>query len=85
MSEKLTLRMERAVIQRAKRYARARGKSVSRLVADYFALLEPTSPQPPSVEETERLPPVTRSLLGSLSGADLDESDYRRHLEEKHG
>lgn len=84
MSTKLTLRMEKALIDRAKRYARARGKSVSRLVADYFALLRTTPPQPPGVEEAEPLPPITRSLLGSLSGADLDEADYRRHVEEKH-
>lgn len=84
MSTKLTLRMESALIERAKRYARARGKSVSRLVADYFALLRTTPGEPPTVEETERLPLITRSLLGSLSGAELDEADYRRHLEEKH-
>ena len=83
MSTKLTLRMEKALIERAKRYARARGKSVSRLVADYFALLDTSPGVPPAVEE-ERLPPISRSLLGSLSGAELDEADYHRHLEEKH-
>lgn len=84
MNTKLTLRMEKALIERAKCYARMRGKSVSRLVADYFALLRTDAHEPPGVEE-EQLPAITRSLLGSLSGADLDEADYHRHLEEKHG
>ncbi len=40
MQKKLTLRMEKQVIDYAKRYAGERGLSVSRLVADYFKGLE---------------------------------------------
>ncbi len=83
MSTKLTLRMERRLIQRAKRYARARGTSVSRLVAGFFALLGGKRSPDHEAEEAE-LPPVTRSLLGSLGGIELDEEDYRRYLEERH-
>ncbi len=83
MSTKLTLRMERRLIQRAKRYARERGTSVSRLVASFFALLGGRRSSEGGVDE-EGLPPVTRSLLGSLAGTELDEEDYRRYLEEKH-
>lgn len=82
MSTKLTLRMERRLIQRAKRYARARGTSVSRLVAGFFALLG--GKRATEGPEGDELPPVTRSLLGSLAGTELDEEDYRRYLEEKH-
>ena len=32
----------------------------------------------------QSLPPITRSLVGSLAGSTLDEEDYHRHLEEKH-
>lgn len=30
------------------------------------------------------LPPITRSLLGIARGANVDEEDYRRYLEEKY-
>lgn len=87
MSTKLTLRLDSGLIRRAKRYARASGKSLSRLVADYFALLEaPVERQGRGqVADARELPPLTRSLLGALSGSTLDEADYRRHLEEKYG
>lgn len=29
------------------------------------------------------LPPITRSLVGVMAGQDLDELDYKRHLEQK--
>jgi hypothetical protein len=28
--------------------------------------------------------PITQSLLGILKGCDIDEKDYKRHLEEKY-
>lgn len=78
MRTKLTLRLEQELIERAKEIARRRGKSVSRMVADYFRTLE-------SVETDDReLAPLTRSLRGILREAHVDEEDYRRHLEEKH-
>jgi hypothetical protein len=75
---KLTLRLEEELIDRAKAYSRRTGESLSRLVADYFALLEPMAPRP------DQLPPKTRSLLGALAGVNLDESDYRAHLAKKY-
>jgi hypothetical protein len=78
MRTKLTLRLEQELIERAKRIARRRGKSISRMVADYFRTLE-------SVETDDReLAPLTRSLRGILREVPVDEEDYRRHLEEKH-
>ena len=78
MRTKLTLRLEQELIERAKKIARRRGKSISRMVADYFRTLE-------SVETDDReLAPLTRSLRGILREAPVDEEDYRRHLEEKH-
>lgn len=74
---KLTLRLESSLIRRAKRIARRRGKSVSRMVADYFRVL--SGPE----KQTADLPPVTRSLLGILR-KDVNETDHRRHLERKH-
>jgi len=79
MQTKLTLRLEEGLIEKAKAYSKRTGKSVSRLVADYFTVLEAVA-----ASDAESLPPKTRSLLGALSGASLDEADYRDHLESKY-
>jgi hypothetical protein len=76
---KLTLRLERDLIERAKKIARRRGKSVSRMVADYFRTLDTVH------REDQDVAPLTRSLQGILRDSGLDERDHRRHLEEKHG
>jgi hypothetical protein len=34
--------------------------------------------------EQETIPPITKSLIGIMGGSGLDESDYKRHLEEKY-
>ena len=79
MNTKLTLRLDEDLIKSAKRHAARSGKSLSQMVADYFALIEAGV----DTSDTE-LTPRVRSLLGSLKDAQLDERDYRRHLEEKH-
>ena len=81
MQTKLTLRLDEKLVRRAKAYAKREGKSVSQIVADYFSLLKP-----PSGEDREAQPPspLTQSLRGSLRGAEVDEADYRRHLDEKY-
>jgi hypothetical protein len=79
VNTKLTLRLDEDLIRAAKEHSARSGRSVSRLVADFFALIEAESP--PRVTETT---PRVRSLVGALSGATADESDHRRHLLEKH-
>lgn len=79
MNTKLTLRLDERLIERAKRYSDQSGKSVSQLVADYFALIETDEP----IAGTE-LTPRVRAMIGSLKGATVTEEDYRRHLEEKY-
>ena len=79
MATKLTLRMDEKLIDRAKRYARRSGKSVSQLVADFFALLG-TSQE----DDTAKISPKVRALKGSLKGSSFTEKDYRKHLEEKY-
>ena len=78
MNTKLTLRMDEDLVQKAKIEARRRGKSVSRMVAEYFDSLGPR----PRTSRT--LPPVTSSLIGILEGQTLSEDDYLRHLREKY-
>ncbi len=79
MQTKLTLRLDDDLIKQAKKHAKKKGKSVSQLVADYFAILEKP------VSERERdLPPLVRSLAGILEGQNVSEEDYRKHLKKKH-
>lgn len=79
MHTKLTLRLDEALIRSAKDYSEQAGKSLSQIVADYFAHLTA-----PPEREPESLPPRVRALRGALRGAEVDEEDYRRHLEEKY-
>ena len=79
MNTKLTLRLDARLIDRAKRHSERSGKSVSRLVADYFALIEADVPVPGT-----ELTPRVRAMIGSLRGASVTEEDYRRHVEEKY-
>ena len=79
MQTKLTLRLDEELIESAKRYSHRSGKSLSQLVAEYFALL--TEDVRPTDDE---LPPRTRRLVGSLAGATVGEQDYREYLEAKH-
>jgi hypothetical protein len=34
--------------------------------------------------EQETIPPITKSLIGIMARSGLDESDYKRYLEEKY-
>ena len=79
MQTKLTLRLDEKLIARAKEHAQKTGRSVSQMVADYFALLESGSGLNEPV-----LPPVVQGLRGLLAGADPHGEDYHKYLEEKH-
>jgi hypothetical protein len=79
MRTKLTLRLDEDLIQRAKSFAKKRSKSVSQMVADYFASLD-KKPNRRSADLT----PIVRSLKGALRGTDVNVEDYHRHLEEKY-
>ncbi len=77
MMTKLTLRVDKGLVAKAKHEARHRGKSVSGMVADYFASLgEETRP-------ADSLPPVTASLFGVLKGR-VSEEAYGRYLKDKY-
>ena len=74
--QKLTLSVDERVVARAKRYARARGTSISRLVEAYLDVVEAA----PAGRRTT--PPVLARLRGSLKAGSVE--DYRRHLQRKH-
>ncbi|MBI4371003.1 MAG: antitoxin [Elusimicrobia bacterium] len=79
MQTKLTLRLEKNLISQAKSYAKKRGKSISRIVADYFKALGG-----PSAKSRAALTPIVCSLKGSLRGANVVADDMHRRWEEKH-
>ena len=72
---KLTLSVDETVIERAKRYAKRRGASVSQLVEDYLDFL---SKPPKSTADT----PALRALRGTLKHATVDQ--YKRYLSRKY-
>jgi len=77
MQTKLTLRLENALIQQAKMYAKQHDKSLSQVVSDYFQILT-------RKDKTAEAPPITRSLIGIMESKHIEENDYGRHLEEKY-
>ena len=84
MQTRLTLQMDDKLIAHAKAHAKKRGKSVSKLVEDYFKFLDSLekSKQKPPVKR--KYGPITESMIGLLEGAQVDEEDYYRYLEKKY-
>ena len=78
MNTKLTIRLDEGLIRKAKQYARKSGKSLSRMVADYFSLL---TSKPKSSSD---LSPVVKQLKGVLKGSRVSEREYERYLEDKY-
>ena len=72
---KLTLSVDEKVVTRAKRYAAARGTSVSQLVERYLDLLS----KPPRADDQT---PVLSLLRGA--GRDVPAEAHRRHLNRKY-
>lgn len=79
MQTKLTLRLEDELIDKAKKVAKKRGKSLSKLVSEYFKYI--TSKE---LKSESDLPPVVKSLYGALADSDVKESDYKKYLEGKY-
>lgn len=81
---KLTLRLDRGLIDAAKRYAERRGTSVSQVVANYFEAL--VEPEQPSAEDWKAaLPESVRALVDREPPRQaVIEDEYYRHLGEKH-
>jgi len=73
---KLTLSVDNRIVSSAKRYAKQRGVSVSKMVEAYLA----TVARPSSSATLDA--PILRSVRGSLKDADIDE--YKRHLAAKY-
>lgn len=79
---KLTLSVSGDVVARAKRYAAARGTSVSSLVERYLDVVSRLR-----AAEDQRLPPITRRLrrvLAPLKATSYDRDEYVDYLERKY-
>lgn len=79
MHTKLTLRIEEKLIAAAKEYSARTGKSVSRVVSDFFEIIGDKK-----IQKVESIPPVVSSLRGAMKNSGVDEGDYKAYLEEKY-
>ncbi len=80
METKLTLRLKKSVIERAKVYARDHKTSLSQMVENYLKTITNQK------SEQGEYAPIVESLSGVLELApDYDyKKDYVNHLEQKH-
>jgi len=76
-STKLTIRVPRKVLERAKQYAREHQTSLTRLVSEYLQQLPVEND--PLVDA-----PIVQRLSGLVS-PDVSIEDYQQYLEEKYG
>ena len=79
METKLTLKLDKAVIQSVKKYAQSNNKSLSKLVESYFRNLV-------SEDETNisTYSPLVEELSGVISEKDIKDFDYVGYLEAKY-
>ena len=78
MNVKLTLSMDSSVVEKGKRYAARADKSLSRIVHDYFVMLDAFDNEYVEVPVSTKL----ESLVGIGVGP-FDERDYRKHTMSK--
>ncbi len=83
MTTKLTLSLEKDVINKAKKFAKTKNKSLSKIIEDY--LVELTKLQQDS-NVKKNLPPITRELAGILKNKNVSNlrNDITIFLEKKY-
>ena len=79
MNTKLTLRLDDSLVESAKKYSVKTGKSVSKIVADLFAIIDNEI-----TEKEFKITPTVKTLRGALKKTNIDEMDYKNYLEEKY-
>ena len=77
MNVKLTLTIQDSVINKAKRYAKKNGRSLSDMIENYLKAV--TNEEP--VETDIELTPIVKSMMGAFK-APLD-FDYKKELEKR--
>ncbi len=73
---KLTVRVDRAALDRAKRYAALNKTSLSKLISDFLGVLD--------ADTRPSQAPILRKLTGILP-AEASSEDHRAHLAKKYG
>ena len=76
MHSKLTLSIERNLIEKAKRYAKEKGRSLSDIVENYLKVLT-TEERNADIEIT----PIAKSLKGTFKAP--SDFDYKKELSKK--
>ena len=79
MNTKLTLRLDDHLIASAKEYSAKTGKSVSKIVSDFFVIIKNEK-----LKKNNSITPTVHSLRGILKNTDMSKSDYDNYLEEKY-
>ena len=79
MNTKLTLRLDDHLIASAKEYSAKTGKSVSKIVSDFFVIIKNEK-----LKENNLITPTVQSLRGILKNTTASKSDYNKYLEEKY-
>lgn len=86
MNTKLTLTVDKSVVEMAKKYAKEKGESLSSMVENYFKFVAAKYRQTAKKEEDIEITPLIESLAGSLKVPDdFDEKEeLLKALEEKY-
>lgn len=79
MNTKLTLRLEDHLIESAKEYSAKTGKSVSKIVSDFFVIIEKEK-----LKKSYQVTPTVQSLRGILKDSKISEDGYKKYLDEKY-
>lgn len=79
MNTKLTLRLEDHLIESAKEYSAKTGKSVSKIVSDFFVIIENKK-----LKKSYQVTPTVQSLRGILKDSKISEDEYKKYLDEKY-
>lgn len=79
MNTKLTLRLDDKLIESAKEYSAKTGKSVSKIVSDFFVIIKNEK-----LNNSYSITPIVQSLKGVLKHSEFSETDYKNYIEEKY-
>jgi hypothetical protein len=77
MDSKLTLKLEKEVIEKAKFYAKSQHTSLSRLIENYLMTIT-------SEEDQESITPLVKSLSGIIDLPEDEKEDYSDYLTKKY-
>lgn len=78
MNTKLTLNLDKEIIDEAKNYAKSQSVSLSKLIENYLNSLTRTSKKKTTVS------PLVESLTGIIPSEYDEKNEYRNYIDQKH-